>query len=71
MEFLEFFPQFRAMILAVLPNLVQAYFAAVGDYYTWQLAERIYGTGNKTSRAVVCFEIPFAGFAMVADLYSF
>ncbi|KAL2068751.1 hypothetical protein VTL71DRAFT_15089 [Oculimacula yallundae] len=52
MSFLSFFPQFKAMILAVLPNLVQAYFAALGDYYTWQLAERIYGTGTKVSGAV-------------------
>ncbi|KAG4436254.1 hypothetical protein IFR05_008273 [Cadophora sp. M221] len=51
MTFVSLFPQFRAMILAVLPNLVQAYFAAVGDYYTWQLAERIYGTGSKVSNA--------------------
>jgi len=55
MTFVSLFPQFRAMILAVLPNLVQAYFAAVGDYYTWQLAERIYGTGTKVSSAVVGF----------------
>lgn len=41
------------MILALLPNLVQAYFAAVGDYYTWQLAERMYGTGSKVSSAAV------------------
>lgn len=46
MSFLSFFPQFRGMILALLPNLVQAYFAALTDYYTWQLSERIYGTGN-------------------------
>ncbi|KAK0109629.1 glycosylphosphatidylinositol anchor biosynthesis [Cadophora gregata] len=52
MTFMALFPQFRAMILAVLPNLVQAYIAAVGDYYTWQLAERIYGTGTKVSSAV-------------------
>ncbi|EKD14030.1 uncharacterized protein L3040_007963 [Drepanopeziza brunnea f. sp. 'multigermtubi'] len=53
MIFLSFFPQFRAMILAVLPNLVQAYFAAVGDYYTWQLSERIYGTRSKASNAAL------------------
>ena len=41
------------MILAVLPNLVQAFFAAAGDYYTWQLAERMYGTGSKVSKAAV------------------
>ncbi|KAE8452483.1 hypothetical protein EG329_000385 [Mollisiaceae sp. DMI_Dod_QoI] len=46
MQFLSFFPQFRAMLIAVLPNIVQAYFAAAADYYTWQLSERIYGTGN-------------------------
>ncbi|KAH6711222.1 glycosyltransferase family 22 protein [Leptodontidium sp. MPI-SDFR-AT-0119] len=51
MTFISLFPQFRAMILALLPNLVQAYFAAVGDYYTWQLAERMYGTGSKVSSA--------------------
>ncbi|PBP19118.1 Alg9-like mannosyltransferase [Diplocarpon rosae] len=53
MVFLGFFPQFRAMLLVVLPNLVQAYFAAVGDYYTWQLAEKIYGTGSKVSKAAL------------------
>ncbi|KAI6715107.1 GPI mannosyltransferase 3 [Diplocarpon mali] len=53
MIFLGFFPQFRAMLLVVLPNLLQAYFAAVGDYYTWQLAERIYGTGSKVSKAAL------------------
>lgn len=53
MSLISFFPQFRAMILAVLPNLVQAYFAAAGDYYTWQFAERLYGTGTKVSGAVV------------------
>ncbi|KUJ15466.1 uncharacterized protein LY89DRAFT_619404 [Mollisia scopiformis] len=46
MQFLSFFPQFRGMLLAILPNIVQAYFAALSDYYTWQLSERIYGTGS-------------------------
>ncbi|KAF8862927.1 hypothetical protein BDZ45DRAFT_584772 [Acephala macrosclerotiorum] len=49
MQFLSAFPQFRGMILALLPNLVQAYFAALSDYYTWQLSERIYGTGSNAS----------------------
>ncbi|KAE9366133.1 glycosyltransferase family 22 protein [Stipitochalara longipes BDJ] len=47
------FPQFRAMILSILPNVVQGIFAATGDYYTWQLAERIYGIGNKSTSAVL------------------
>lgn len=49
MQFLSAFPQFRGMILALLPNLVQAYFAALSDYYTWQVSERIYGTGSNES----------------------
>ena len=53
LEFVSCFPQFRAMIMSVLPNLVQGFFAAVGDYYTWQLAEKIYGTGSITAQTVV------------------
>jgi phosphatidylinositol glycan class B len=53
MEAVSCFPQFRAMILAVLPNIVQAYFAAVGDYYTWKLSEKIYGRDSNTSWASV------------------
>lgn len=66
MTLLSFFPQFRAMLLAVLPNLVQAYFAAAGDYYTWQLAERMYGTGTQVSKAAVGFPICI-GLATEAD----
>jgi phosphatidylinositol glycan class B len=47
------YPQFRAMILAVLPNLVQAYFAALGDFYTWQLSEKIYGEGSNDAWTTV------------------
>jgi hypothetical protein len=53
LDFLSCFPQFKAMIFSVLPNLVQGFFAAVGDYYTWQLAEKIYGTGSNASYTVV------------------
>jgi phosphatidylinositol glycan class B len=56
MELLGFFPQFRALILSVLPNLVQAYFAATADYYTWQLSERLYGTGSNAAWSVVSEE---------------
>lgn len=54
MEFLQFFPQFRAMILAVLPNVVQGVFAGLADFYTWQLAEKMYGIGSHTAWATVC-----------------
>ncbi|TVY41443.1 GPI mannosyltransferase, partial [Lachnellula subtilissima] len=48
---------FRATVLAVLPNIVQAYFAAVGDYYTWQLSEKIYGRGSNASWASLLMTI--------------
>jgi hypothetical protein len=43
MESLAMLPQSKAAILVVLPKLLQGVFAAVGDYFTWKLAERIYG----------------------------
>ncbi|KAM3078572.1 glycosylphosphatidylinositol anchor biosynthesis [Clarireedia jacksonii] len=49
MELLGFFPQFRAEVLAVLPNVVQSIFAAICDYYTWSLAEKLYGIGSRTA----------------------
>ncbi|TVY23853.1 GPI mannosyltransferase, partial [Lachnellula hyalina] len=48
---------FRATVLAVLPNIVQAYFAAVGDYYTWQLSEKIYGRGSNANWASLLMTI--------------
>lgn len=57
MVFINCIPQFRALILAVLPNVVQAYFAAIGDYYTWQLAEKIYGKGSHAGWASVIWSL--------------
>lgn len=42
------------MILVYLPRVVQGVFAAVGDFYTWKLAERIYGRGSYTAWTAVC-----------------
>ena len=53
MELLGFFPQFRAMILSVLPNVVQGVFAAIADYYTWKMTEKMYGLGSNSSWAAV------------------
>lgn len=53
MKLLGYFPQSRATILSITPNLVQAYLAATADYYTWQLSERIYGVGSATAWATV------------------
>lgn len=53
MEYLGLYPQFRALILSSAPNVVQAFIAAAGDYYTWQLTEKIYGTGSNIGNAAV------------------
>lgn len=39
-------PYIQNIILTKLPNLVQAYFAAIGEFYTWKLAEKIYGPSS-------------------------
>lgn len=59
MEFLGFFPQFRAMILSVLPNVVQGIIASLGDFYTWKLAEKMYGIGSNAAMVTVS-EYPLA-----------
>lgn len=53
MEYLELYPQFRAMVLAAIPPILQSICAAFGDFYTWRLAERIYGRGSNTAWAAV------------------
>ena len=38
-----------------MPKVAQAVlFAAVGDYYTWKLGEKVYGTGSNEAWAAVC-----------------
>ncbi|RDW68421.1 hypothetical protein BP5796_09078 [Coleophoma crateriformis] len=46
LEYLSIFPQARAMIMTVMPRILQSLIAAAGDYFTWQLAEKIYGRGS-------------------------
>jgi phosphatidylinositol glycan class B len=53
MAYLEFYPQFRAMILSAVPGATQAVFAGVGDFYTWQLAQKLYGVGSTTAWTTV------------------
>ncbi|KAJ4392024.1 glycosylphosphatidylinositol anchor biosynthesis [Gnomoniopsis smithogilvyi] len=50
-------PSFRASILAVLPKLVQACFAVLGDFYTWKLAEKVYGQGTRSAWSALCVTI--------------
>lgn len=36
------------------PKVTQAVIAALGDYYTWKLGERVYGRGSNEAWAAVC-----------------
>ncbi|OAF60017.1 glycosylphosphatidylinositol anchor biosynthesis [Pseudogymnoascus destructans] len=49
MGVMSMYPQFKAIILAYLPRVFQGLVAAVGDYYTWQLAEKVYGQGSNAA----------------------
>ncbi|TGO59229.1 hypothetical protein BELL_1256g00020 [Botrytis elliptica] len=57
MELVNFFPQFRAEVLAVLPNIIQAIFAAACDYYTWKMAEKMYGLGSRTGYVTLLMSV--------------
>ena len=35
------------------PKVTQAIFAALGDFYTWKLGERVYGAGSNEAWAAV------------------
>jgi GPI mannosyltransferase 3 len=54
MEILAILPQSRATILIVIPKILQGIFAAIGDYFTWRLAERIYGPDHSYAWTAVC-----------------
>jgi len=46
-------PSHRADLLIAAPKVAQAVIAAVGDYYTWKLGERVYGAGSNEAWAAV------------------
>lgn len=37
-----------------MPKILQGLFAAIGDYFTWKFAERIYGCGSNSAWTAVC-----------------
>jgi phosphatidylinositol glycan class B len=45
----------RAGDLLIAPQIAQAIFAALLDFYTWKLSQKIYGAGSAASIATVCF----------------
>ncbi|EGC42672.1 GPI mannosyltransferase [Histoplasma capsulatum var. duboisii H88] len=44
--YLSISPLYRANLLLAAPKLTQALFAAVGDFYTWKLAGKVYGNSS-------------------------
>ncbi|RFU34628.1 hypothetical protein B7463_g1709, partial [Scytalidium lignicola] len=57
MTVLSMYPQFRAIILSVLPNAVQSVFAALADFFTWKLAQRMYGRESNATWAALLLSI--------------
>ncbi|KAH7380020.1 Alg9-like mannosyltransferase family-domain-containing protein [Pyrenochaeta sp. MPI-SDFR-AT-0127] len=50
-------PSARAELLIAAPKLVQAVFAALLDYYTWNLAEKIHGRRSRTALAALALSV--------------
>ena len=47
-------PATRAELLIAGPKTVQAVIAAIGDFYTWKLATRVYGKDSRAAWTTVC-----------------
>lgn len=47
-------PDTHAELLIAAPKVMQAIFAALGDYYTWKLGEVVYGRDSSEAWAAVC-----------------
>lgn len=48
----------HADILIAAPKVLQAVFAAIGDFYTWRLSRKIYGLRVQETRVTVSFLPP-------------
>ena len=46
-------PAWHADLMIAAPKVTQAIIAALGDYYTWKLGERVYGQGSNEAWASV------------------
>jgi phosphatidylinositol glycan class B len=44
----------RAELLIAGPKTAQAVIAAIGDFYTWKLATRVYGKDSRGAWTTVC-----------------
>ncbi|MCJ1269487.1 hypothetical protein MMC22_009379 [Lobaria immixta] len=50
-------PDSHAELLIAAPKVIQAIFAALGDYYTWRLGRRIYGRQSNEAWAVLALTV--------------
>ncbi|KAL9117934.1 MAG: hypothetical protein Q9187_005527 [Circinaria calcarea] len=50
-------PASHAELLISTPKVVQSVFAALGDYYTWRLARKVYGRGSNEAWAVLALSV--------------
>ena len=53
-KLLQLTPHNHAELLLAAPKVTQAVIAALADYYTWRLGERMYGRGSNEAWAAVC-----------------
>ena len=57
MKSLSMYPQFRAMIVVHAPKILQALIAGLGDFYTWKLADKVYGRGSSSAWTALAVSI--------------
>ncbi|KAI1355839.1 Alg9-like mannosyltransferase family-domain-containing protein [Xylaria sp. FL0043] len=50
-------PTVKAKWLLMAPKVLQTVFAALGDWYTWRLAERLYGSGSAAAWSVLAMAL--------------
>jgi hypothetical protein len=53
MSILHISPPVISSALVVLPKVIQSVFAAASDFYTWKLAEKVFGTNSNQAWAAV------------------
>ena len=47
----------KAEDMLIAPKIAQAIFAALLDFYTWKLSQKVYGVGSSASMATVCCSV--------------
>lgn len=57
MKSLSTYPQFRAMIIVHAPKILQGLIAGLGDFYTWKLADKVYGRGSNYAWSALAVSI--------------